>query len=67
MPQLERIPEEQLPKLEDGQFPPNCESDEDRYRFRLCWGIAQKMMEEDDGPNVWQMARSVYQNPAFTL
>jgi hypothetical protein len=52
-----------LPTLEEGQFPPDAISAGDRRRFLLALGIARELMDEQDGPKVWMMARSIYRNP----
>ncbi len=49
--------------MADEQFPPYVETEDERVRFRLCVGIARELMDELDGPTVWQLTRSLYANP----
>jgi hypothetical protein len=60
---LPEITDADLPELDVSQYPPNAVSDEDRKRFRICVAIARFEMEAEDGPDVWQFARSLYNNP----
>ena len=56
------IPDSELPELEDGQFPPDVRTDEERRRFRMAWGVADKIFGEDGPAAVWQAARSKYRS-----
>lgn len=49
-----------LPSVHDGQYPPNAKTPAERLRFRLCLGIAQRLMGEEMSATVWQMSRRLY-------
>jgi len=53
---------DELPHLEDGQYPPYVLTDAERGRFRLAWGIAERIFSEDGAAAVWHAARSIYQS-----
>ena len=59
------IADEDLPDLDDSQFPPEAQTDEDRRRYRLCYAIAQAHMGDLGEADTFQMARSLYRNPAI--
>jgi hypothetical protein len=48
--------------LEDRQYPPYVVTEAERRRFRLAWGIADRIFSEDGAAAVWQAARSIYQS-----
>lgn len=54
------ISDSRLPKVEEGQYPPNARTEAERYRFRLCLGIARKTLGAEMDAVVWQMSRSLY-------
>jgi hypothetical protein len=54
--------DDELPQLEEGQFPPEVRTEEERRRFRLAWGVAEQIFGEDGQPAVWQAARSIYRS-----
>jgi len=61
-PSFPRVDESELPQLEDGQFPPNAITSNERYRFRLCVAKAIETFPEEIEQQ-WYMARSLYNNP----
>ena len=54
--------DDELPELEDAQFPPDVRTDEERRRFRLAWGVAEQILAEDGQAAVWQAAHSIYRS-----
>lgn len=61
-PAFPPVEDGRLPHVEEGQFPPNARTVNERYRFRLCLAMAMEAYPEEIQQQ-WYMARSLYNNP----
>lgn len=62
---------EDLPEVEDGQYPPNAQTKNQRIRYRACLRMARLMFPPEEGQSdealIWQTARSLYDTPEVTI